>query len=73
MSIHAGDHVDLCVARIALSGLQVAVVEFQLVGGAGMSERMKDDSGQTSLFPQLFKFLQDNTVLARPTIGQRHH
>ena len=73
MSIHAGDHVDLCVSRIALSGLQVAMVEFQLVGRAGMSEGMKNDSGQSGLLAQLFKFLQDDTILARPTIGQRHH
>ena len=36
--IHAGNHVDLCVSRIALSGFQVAVVQFQFVGGTGMTE-----------------------------------
>ena len=30
VGIHAGDHVDLSVARITLGGLQVAVVELQL-------------------------------------------
>ena len=40
MSIHAGDHVDLGVACIALGGLHVAVVAFQFVGGSGMTERM---------------------------------
>ena len=31
MRIHACDHVDLRVSRIALCGFQVAVVKFQLV------------------------------------------
>ena len=35
--IHAGDHVDLGVSGIALGGLQVAVVELQLIGGTGMA------------------------------------
>ncbi len=52
MRIHAGDHVDLRMARVTLGGLQVAVVQFQLVGGAGMTEGMKDHSGQPCLFPQ---------------------
>ena len=38
VGIHAGNHVDLRMARVALGGLQVAVVQFQLVGGAGMTE-----------------------------------
>ena len=54
-------------------GLQVAVVQFQLVGGTGMAEGMKDHSGQPRLFPQLFKLLQDDTILTGPAIGQRHH
>ena len=36
--IHAGNHVDLRMARVALSGFQVAVVQFQFVGGTGMTE-----------------------------------
>ena len=73
MRIHAGDHVDLRMACITLGGLQVAVVQFQLVGGAGMTEGMKDHSGQPCLFPQLLKLLQDDAVLAGAPIGQRHH
>ena len=42
MGIHTGDHVDLSVAGIALGGLQVAVMELQLVGGTGMTERVKN-------------------------------
>ena len=42
VGIHAGDHVDLSVSSIALSGLQVAVVQLQLIGGAGMAEGVKD-------------------------------
>ena len=38
VGIHAGNHVDLRMARVALGGLQVAVVQFQLVGGTGMTE-----------------------------------
>ena len=43
MGIHAGDHVDLSVSSIALSGLQVAVVQLQLIGGAGMPLRYNYD------------------------------
>ena len=59
MGIHAGNHVNLRMARVALGGLQVAVVQFQLVGGAGMTEGMKDHPGQPCLLPQLLKLLQD--------------
>ena len=39
VGIHAGDHVDLGVARVALGGLQVAVVE-SLAGRAAMPSTM---------------------------------
>ena len=60
-------------ARVALGGLQVAVVQFQFVGRAGMTERMEDHPGQPSLLPQLLKLLQDDAVLAGAPIGERHH
>lgn len=40
--IHAGNHIDLSVARITLGSLQIAVVELQLIGGTGMAEGVKD-------------------------------
>ena len=43
VGIHAGNHVDLRMARVALGGLQVAVVQFQLVGGTGMPLRYNYD------------------------------
>lgn len=73
MRIHAGDHVDLGVARIALGGLQVAVVEFQLIGRAGMAEGVKDYFRKPRFLPQLLKRFQDDTVLTGAAIGQRHH
>ena len=51
VGIHAGDHVDLGVSGIALGGLQVAVVQFQLIGGAGMTQGVKDHFGQPRLPP----------------------
>ena len=42
VSIDTGYHVDFGMARIALGGFQIAVVEFQFVGGTGMTERMKE-------------------------------
>lgn len=30
VGIDLGDHVDLCVARVALGGLQISVVQFNL-------------------------------------------
>lgn len=44
--VHFRNHVDLRVSGIALCGLQVAVVEFQLVGGAGMPKGVKDYIGE---------------------------
>lgn len=58
-------------ARIALGGLQVTVVEFQLVGRTGMSKRMKDHFRQSSFFPEFGKLFQDDTILTGPAIGKR--
>ena len=41
MCIYLRNHINLCMACIALCGLQVPVVELQLVSSAGMSERVK--------------------------------
>ena len=73
MGIHAGDHVDLSVASIALGGLQVAVVQLQLIGGTGMAQGVKDHFWKPCFLPQLLKRLQDDTVLTGAAIGQCHH
>ena len=44
--VHLRNHVDLRVSGIALCGLQVDVVELQLVGSAGMPEGVKDHIGE---------------------------
>ena len=41
VGVHFCNHVDFSMVRISLSSFQIAVVEFELVGGAGMSERVE--------------------------------
>ena len=57
MGIHAGDHVDLGVARIALGGLQVAVVQLQLIGGTGMPLRYNYDKPEKPRTSRVFGYL----------------
>ena len=68
MSIDTGYHVDLGMARIALGGFQIAVVQFQLISGTRMTERVKNNLRQTCTLAQLFKLLVDNTVFARTAV-----
>ena len=46
-------------ARVALRDLQIAVIELQLVGRAGMTQGVKNYLGQASGLPQLIKLLRD--------------
>lgn len=73
VSIDTGYHVDLGMARIALGGFQIAVVEFQFVGGTGMTERMKDHLRQPCVLTELCKLFEDDPILAGPSIGKCHH
>ena len=57
MGIHAGNHVNLRMARVALGGLQVAVVQFQLVGGAGMPLRYNKDKRKNPVFSRVSAFV----------------
>ena len=52
VSIDLCDHIYLCMSCIALCGLQIAVVEFQLVSRTGMSQRVKDDVREPCLLFQ---------------------
>lgn len=73
VSIDTGYHVDLGMTRIALSGFQIAVVQFQFVGGTGMTERMKDHLRQPCVLTELCKLFEDDPILAGPSIGKCHH
>ncbi len=46
VGVHAGDYIDLGVARIVLNNLQVSMVQLQLVSGTGMTEGVSDYLGQ---------------------------
>lgn len=52
VSIDLCNHIYLCMSCIALCGLQIAVVEFQLVSRTGMSQRVKDDVREPCLLFQ---------------------
>lgn len=49
VSINLGDHLNFRMAGIALSGLDVTVIELQLVGRAGMPERIRN----TNMIPNI--------------------
>ena len=38
IGVNSGNNVEFCMARVTQSSLQIAVVEFQLVGGTRMTE-----------------------------------
>ena len=73
VSIDTGYHVDLGMACIALGGFQIAVVQFQLVGGTGMTERMKHHLRQPCVLTELCKLFEDDPILAGPSIGKCHN
>ena len=60
-------------ACIALGGFQIAVVQFQLVGGTGMTERMKDHLWQPCVLTEFCKLLEDDPIFAGQSIGKCHH
>ena len=44
IGVNSGNNVEFCMARVTQSSLQIAVVEFQLVGGTRMTEWMNGHS-----------------------------
>lgn len=68
MRVYLGNHVGFGMTRIALCRFQIAVVQFQLISGTRMTERVKNNLRQTCTLAQLFKLLVDNTVFARTAV-----
>ena len=68
MSINICDHVQLRVASITLSGLQIAVVKFKLVSCAGMPQRMKDHVRQPCVLLEVLESFFNDSGLARTPI-----
>lgn len=64
MRVDFRDHVCLRMARIALRGLQIAVIQLQLVGGAGVAQRVEDHVGQPSLPLQVAERLFNHPGIA---------
>ena len=60
-------------ACIALGSFQIAVVQFQFVGGTGMTERRKDHLRQPCVLTELCKLFEDDTILAGAAIGKCHN
>ena len=50
MCIYLCNHVDFSVARVALGCFQVAMVQLQLIGSAGMPLRYNNDKRKKPLF-----------------------
>ena len=66
------NHVDLGMSRIALRSLQIAVIELELVGGAGVSERVENHVWKPRFLLELAKLLVDDAPLAGTTVLKRH-
>ena len=45
--VHLGNHVDLSMTGITLSGLQVTVIQFELISGTGVTQRVEYNIGKT--------------------------
>ena len=45
--VHLGDHINLCMTGITLSGLQVTVIQFELICGTGVTQRVEYNIGKT--------------------------
>ena len=50
MCINSRNHVDLGMTGIALGGLKVAVIQLELVGRAGMTQRVENYVRQFSMY-----------------------
>ena len=71
MCINPRDHVDLGVAGIALGGLQVAVIQLELVGSAEMPQRVENYVRQFSILFELVELLLDHSLINWTTIVLR--
>ncbi|MPM64167.1 hypothetical protein SDC9_111053 [bioreactor metagenome] len=60
-------------ARVALCGFKIAMIEFELVGCAGMSERVKYHIGKAGFFLKMAEIFHKHPVFAGPAIGKRDH
>lgn len=45
--VHFGDHINLSMTGITLSGLQVTVIQFELISGTGVTQRVEYNIGKT--------------------------
>lgn len=62
--INFGQHVDFGMTCISLRRFQVAVVQFELVGGAGMTQRVENNIRQFGFGFELGEGLIDSLFLA---------
>ena len=73
VGVHFCNHINFRMARVSLGGFQIAVVEFQLISSAGMSERVEHHIRQSGFFFQQRKFFLNNPVLTWSAIRQSDH
>ena len=71
VGIYLGYHVRLCVARIALCCFDISVVQLQLIGRAGVPERVKNHIRKVCVPFQPVKSITDHSILAGTTVIQR--
>ena len=54
---------------ITLSGLQVTVIQFELISGTGVSRRVECNIGESSILLQIVKLFFEDSLLAGTPIG----
>ena len=67
--VHLGNHVDLSMTGITLSGLQVTVIQFELICCAGMTKGVEYNIGESSILLEIVKLFFENSLLAGTPIG----
>ena len=70
MGIGLSCHVRLCVARIALCCFDVSVVQLQLIGRAGVPERVENHIRKVCIPFQPVEGITDHPILAGTTVIQ---
>lgn len=69
MGVDIGHHGDLGVAGVTLYGFDVAAVQFEFIGDAGVAEAVENDFREVVVLDQPVEFLSDGSLADRHSGG----